>query len=441
MYVKKKCYLCTLIFIAHVNMHVKHSTILRNMASLWLVQLANYLIPILVIPFVTRALGVDSFGKVALAQNIVSYLAILINFGFDYSATQDIATHRQDMRCVRVIFKTVMGSKCVLFGVSMAVMAVLYGLYAPVHADPWLYFWAAMFNLGFVLFPTWFYQGMEKMGVMSLFNFATKAVGAVLIIVLVRKTSDYVLYMAIQTLVSVVVGSCALGYIVRRYRICSSRDRDRVLSCEVLKKSAPVFVTNLAGSLYNALGITMLGAFLTQSVVGVYAGSQKIVQACIVMSAMPFSVAIFPRMSQYFHTNTRMGWQFLCKAMCIAFVAGMVLTPCLYVAAPWLVEWLLGNEFSDAVGQVRMLSAMPFLVLVGTMLLVQGLYGTQQQRLAPYIMVCTGGLSALLNYWLVPMMGATGCIVAWYVAETAEIVIVSIVLLRRYCKDRKAWSA
>lgn len=422
-------------------MHVKHRTILRNMASLWLVQLANYLIPILVIPFVTHALGVDAFGRVALAQNIVSYLAILINFGFDYSATQDIATHRQDMRSVRVIFKTVMGCKCVLFGVSMVVMAVLYGLYAPVHADPWLYFWAAMFNLGFVLFPTWFYQGMEEMGVMSLFNFATKAVGAVLIIVLVRKTSDYVLYMAIQTLVSVVVGGCALGYIVRHYRLWSSRERDRELSRRVIKKSAPVFVTNLAGSLYNALGITMLGVFLTQSVVGIYAGSQKIVQACIMMTTMPFSVAIFPRMSQYFHTNARMGWQFLCKAMFIAFVAGMILTPCLYAAAPWLVEWLLGNEFCDAVGQVRMLAAMPLLVLVGTMLLVQGLYGTQQQRLAPYILVCTGGLSVLLNYWLVPSMGATGCIVAWYVAETVEIVIVGIVLLRRYCKDRKAWSA
>ena len=51
---------------------VMKSVVVKNMFSLGLVQLANYVIPILIIPFVTRALGVDAFGKASYAQNIVT---------------------------------------------------------------------------------------------------------------------------------------------------------------------------------------------------------------------------------------------------------------------------------------------------------------------------------------------------------------------------------
>jgi len=81
---------------------VANGTIFKNMVALGVVQFANYLLPLIIIPFVTRALGVDLFGRVCYAQNIVSYLALLINFGFDYSATQDVAIHKHDKQTLGV---------------------------------------------------------------------------------------------------------------------------------------------------------------------------------------------------------------------------------------------------------------------------------------------------------------------------------------------------
>ncbi|MBO7635291.1 MAG: oligosaccharide flippase family protein, partial [Paludibacteraceae bacterium] len=72
-------------------MKSSYSKILGNMASLSLLQIANYLIPIIVIPFIVRSLGVETVGKVSYAQNIIQYFTILITFGFDYSATRQIA--------------------------------------------------------------------------------------------------------------------------------------------------------------------------------------------------------------------------------------------------------------------------------------------------------------------------------------------------------------
>ena len=61
------------------------SVLLSNVMSLGIVQVANCLIPILIVPFVTNALNVEMYGKTVFAQNIISYLTILVNFGFALS--------------------------------------------------------------------------------------------------------------------------------------------------------------------------------------------------------------------------------------------------------------------------------------------------------------------------------------------------------------------
>jgi len=79
-------------------------TLYRNMASLGLLQVANYLIPILLIPFVTSILGNELFGRVSYAQNIVSYLTLLVNYGFEYAATRRISLAEGNSDETRRIF-------------------------------------------------------------------------------------------------------------------------------------------------------------------------------------------------------------------------------------------------------------------------------------------------------------------------------------------------
>lgn len=418
---------------------VMHGTIFKNMVSLGVVQFANYLIPLLIIPFVTRALGVDMFGRVCYAQNIVSYLAILINFGFDYSATQDVAIHKNDRHALGVIFKTVMISKIVLFAISMVALCVLCALYAPIGNDAKLYFWAAMFNMGYVLFPTWLFQGMEDMGRMSVMNFTAKLTGACLIIAVVRKADDYLAYVSILSIVYVLIGLFALVYAIRHYRIALQVERDKTLSSTLLRKSCPIFVTTLAGSMYNAMGLTLLGTMMSVTEVGVYAGSQKVVLACIMLTCMPFSVAIFPKMSRLFESNKRDAWRFFRRSMLMALAAGLCMTPCIWLFAPIVVKVLLGSGFEGSIMQIRWMAGLPLLVLIGTMLTVQGLYGTQLQRFAPIVVVLSGAISVMLNSLLIPAHHAVGCIVSWYAAESIEILMVSGILWHYKRKQTEAY--
>ena len=80
------------------HLHSNNNKLIENIASLGLIQVANFLIPLLIIPYIARALGVEAIGKVGYAQTIISYLTIIVNYGFEYSATQDIAIHKNDKK-------------------------------------------------------------------------------------------------------------------------------------------------------------------------------------------------------------------------------------------------------------------------------------------------------------------------------------------------------
>lgn len=99
--------------------------IISNFLSLGLLQGVNCLVPVLVIPFIVRALGVEAFGNVTYAQGIVQYFTILVNYGFDYSATRQIAIHRDDKACLSSIFWSVISAKLILLILLFASSASL----------------------------------------------------------------------------------------------------------------------------------------------------------------------------------------------------------------------------------------------------------------------------------------------------------------------------
>ena len=198
---------------------IKNNTILTNIASLGLLQMANYVIPILVIPFVVRALGAEGFGKASYAQNIITYLTVLVNFGFDYSATRDIAINKDNIIKRREIFWSVISHKSILLLLSFVALGIMYFTFSRVTEDLPLYIYAALVNVGFVFFPTWFFQGIEKMGKMAIFNFVSRAFGGALVVLLVREASDYRLYLFLNSIVYVFVGVVAFLYIIKKYEL------------------------------------------------------------------------------------------------------------------------------------------------------------------------------------------------------------------------------
>lgn len=411
-----------------------HNTLMQNIASLGLVQLANYAIPLLIMPFITRALGPEAFGKASYAQNIIAYLTIIVNYGFEYTATQDVALNREDKDKTRHIFWSVMKFKTVLLSISLIALALLYFFFDKVNEDPSLYIYAWLINVGFVMFPTWFFQGMENMKKMAVFNFITKLCGAILTIAVVSSPQDYRLYILVLSLSYIAVGVVSFAYVLRKYDL-TPYQTNKETYISGIKKGFPVFINNIFVSFYNVVGITIVGIYMSNSEVGIYSGGQKIVQAIVVLTVLPISISLFPRISRLFASDKDKAIKYLKKTTIISIALGIIVCFTMILLAPLVTSILLGAEFCEASTLIRIMSPLPMLVLIATILTVQGLYGMQKQKFVPFVGLACGSVSLALSLLLIPHIGVYGAIYAWIAAEVAEIAIDLIIIIR---SSRKA---
>jgi len=406
-------------------------TLFVNITSLGLLQIANYVLPILIIPFITRALGADFFGKASYAQNIIAYLTIIINYGFEYSATQDIALHKDDKSKLTSIFWTVIRFKSILLIISFAILGILYFTFSKVNEDPLLYFYAALINIGFVMFPTWFFQGIEKMKDMAIFSFIIKLSGAVLVIWMINTPADYQNYILILSLSYVLVGIISFVYVVEKYDLNFKHKRDKVLNNKVIKKGAPIFLNNIFVCLYSITGMTIIGIYLTDKDIGLYAVVYKIIMAVTMILSTPVNTALFPMVSKKFNESVSEGFSFLKKTIITFLVIGIIVGFFIFITAPYIIQFFWESKSEEAIFLLRLFSPLPCLVTIASLLTVQGLYGLQMQKYAPVMGATVGICSVALGLILIPVIGVMGAVISCLIAETLEIIIALFLLIKR----------
>lgn len=407
----------------------RESKLFKNIASIGLVQLANYIIPMIILPFVTRALGKAEFGSVSYAQTLITYLTLIVTYGYEYSATQDVALNREHKDALRTIFWTVVRSRLRLFGLTMLILLVLYAVMPRVHENPSLYLAAAMINLGIALYPTWFFQGMEQMEKMAVANFLIKSLGGLLIVWLVTTPADGVLYLSILSLAYVLVGAGTLLYVVQRFDMRPLSRPDAALAKRVVGRGFPIFLNNMFVSAYTIMGITILGFYVADDQLGIYSGSYRIVMAVMTLTNAPINIGLFPSMSRKFGESAAEGWRYFDRSLLAVAGFGTAVSVAVWIFAPLAVGVLLGGEFKESVGLLRLFAVLPVLVIVASLLTVQGLYGLQRQRYAPYVGATVAALNIVLSLLLIPRFGIYGAAYAWIACQVCEIAVSGSILL------------
>jgi len=148
--------------------------IIENFSYLSILQILNLALPLITYPYLIKVLGADLYGMIIYSQVIISYFSIIINYGFEASATKDISVNRRNKIKISNIVSSVLEIKLFLWLISFIILLILIYLLPSFSNNKILYLFTFTLTFNEFLFPVWYFQGMEKMKFITLINGSVK---------------------------------------------------------------------------------------------------------------------------------------------------------------------------------------------------------------------------------------------------------------------------
>ncbi len=277
--------------------------LIYNFSSLGLIQVTNFLLSLLVIPFVIRRVGADGFGVIAVAQVVVFYLSVLTDYGFNQTATKDIALYKNDNLKISRIFFTVLTAKTLICFLTFGLLLILL-LIVPVFYEHFnLYLLAFAFVLGQTLLISWFFQGIEKMQYIAFTALLSRLIFVALVFVFIRSRGDESLFLFFMGLGNIVGGLVGIYIAFRIFKLKFTKPSWPDVKHE-FKEGWQVTVTNLSMTTCQYIGVLILRIFTNDLVVGYYSIAEKIYFAMKLMIGT-FSQVIYPQVCHLVHAGRK----------------------------------------------------------------------------------------------------------------------------------------
>lgn len=229
-----------------------------NFGYLMIMQITGYIFPLLTIPYLAKVIGVDGFGKIAFAAAVIVWFQTITDWGFSYTATRDVARNRDSLEKVSEIFSNVLWAKSLLALVSFIMLYIITELIPYLKENQILLFITFMLVPAKILFADWFFQAIERMKFITIFDLISKAIFTLCIFVFVKEKTDFILQPLFLSLGSIVVGLASFYLIVFKFKI-KILPPNYLEIIKTIKNSKDVFINNIVPNFYNSFSSVLLG--------------------------------------------------------------------------------------------------------------------------------------------------------------------------------------
>ncbi|PZX58488.1 PST family polysaccharide transporter [Algoriphagus ratkowskyi] len=353
---------------------IKNKSI-QNFLFLAIIQSSNVLISIISMPLLIQGIGVDQFGLVNLALSIIILLNIMVGFGYNLSAPREVAISQNDKKALSHLVSNVFSAKILLAG--FATFLILVGVFG---LNLFKEYQVILVYSVFLLFseatlPLWFFQGMEKMKLISIANVFSKLLFLMGIVLFIHspELSKWVNFMMGFT--GLLINLFLLAYIHTFLQIRFYRPQFSAIWAS-LKENILFFFSNLASHISINGGLIILSFFANAETLGMYSLAERVVMVLRLFPSMIVQ-AIFPNASKLYKKDEHSFHRFLRLVYIRVLIGGAMIATAAYLAAPWIIRILSRSELSESVTYLQLLSPLIFISCLNipniTMMLVADL--------------------------------------------------------------------
>jgi len=189
--------------------------LLSNIFHAFLTKGINFLVPLLLMPFILRIFGVEKFGEYFYAQSVLQTYALFIDFGFVVTAVKAISNSEEDNN-----ERNKTASFVIVFKLILTLISVIfffgYFFLEGFNANNFYLFLFVFSSFCFQInLPIWFFQGIQKNSIFSLVNLISKIILLCFVFFTITKNSPLFLiplYEAIAYLVALILSFLIMIY-------------------------------------------------------------------------------------------------------------------------------------------------------------------------------------------------------------------------------------
>lgn len=322
-------------------------TVFANFGYLSLLQIAGYVFPLITMPYLARVIGADGFGKIAFASAVVVWFQTVVDWGFNLTVTRDVAQYRDDREKVSQIFSNVLWARCLLMLISGVVLLGLVAIVPYFRENVAVILITFLMIPGYILFPDWMFQSLEKMKYTTIFNLLMKLLFTFAVFIFINKREDYVIQPLLSAISYFICGIGALYVILHKWGYTLYRPQWKEI-IKTIKGSTDVFINNIMPNFYNSFSVLLLGFFGGPVANGLYEGGNKFPTIFYQFQSV-LSRAFYPFLARRLDKH-----DFFAKLNMSIAIIGTVL---IIIVSPWVIKIILGKEFENSIIVMQILSA------------------------------------------------------------------------------------
>ncbi|MBC2168046.1 oligosaccharide flippase family protein [Listeria booriae] len=329
------------------NKHKKR--LLENTIFLYALTFSGYFFSLITVPYQTRILGPEFYGKVGFAVAMMTYFRLVIDFGFILSATADVAKNREDAQKVASIYTAVMYAKGLLTALSFVVLLGICYAVPMLRQDMFLYLLTFASVAVSAFLPDFLYRGLETMKRITIRTLIIQAF-FVLMIFLFLKTPQHYYFVPLFTLIGNAVALLFVQRHVSRQLKIKFVRLEKGYLWQTIQKSSPFFFSRISATIYQVTNTLFLGLMYSpgSAKVGMYVASDRLIGTAKTTFS-PLADSLYPYMvkNRDFRLLKKIIWMIMPPVIIICIVLSIYANECMAL--------FLGPAFYGAGSILRLL--------------------------------------------------------------------------------------
>lgn len=403
------------------------NTLYISIAHGWQMAMA-----IVLIPFATRYLGDEGFGKYSLATTIMYFVFLFNDFGLNTLATREIARTKHK---TQAFFGEVLGLKLLLI-LSSLIFVVLFSLFANYDKETYLVVWifavcgilGSFTQLGYAVF-----RAHERMELQTFIAVLEKTISTFLSILVLIAGYTLIAFSNMFLFASVVAIILSMLIISRKFVSISAKfdwHRFKPLITSAFAFGFSMFLATI----YNQVDIVMLSMMKNMDAVGWYGAAYKLLSFTNLVPTV-FATAFFPRMSMSMDNREEISKIFSVGIKYLLLLA-IPLVPGVFILAEKITILVFGNEFINSSMAIRILVFASGILFINIFL--AGLYGATNHQIKIVIIQIIGLIvNVVSNALLIPKYSYIGASITTIITEGLVIILALSWAIKNICVIRE----